>query len=382
MTVDLHVLCEQFCELKPPQMRDRLIFEAVAVKQRSQTEVAREHGISQPRVAQILVEVGRWVARVVPQAHDQLSQEERLGLAGFLVESQLRYWQDLATAAWTTSGENKVVLKETPRKDGSIVREETMIPQGRKIGFLNAGMRLALALARLSGVDTSGRTQRMAAMAEAAARRANVNAGRPSQVVPKAEATAEDGLGSPSYELEGVPSCEPEKELIAPSGNSAAAEPADSSQDECLPLDTRFHWTLEEEHEAAVNRLIKEFREGEEPVTVSDEVLREVCERIWEDTFRAEGEEFHRMKHLWFPHLVGSAAPSEPPAVDIVAAPSVGKSCTGSETKPLALHEPLERMPSVPRRLPRSERRRLRREWERRRSQANRRQFLAPLAAG
>ena len=66
MTVDLHVLCEQFRELKPPQHRDRLIFEAVAVKQRSQTEVAREHGISQPRVAQIVVEVGRWVARVRP----------------------------------------------------------------------------------------------------------------------------------------------------------------------------------------------------------------------------------------------------------------------------------------------------------------------------
>ena len=37
MTVDLQVLCEQFRELKPPQLRDRLIFEAVAVKQRSQT---------------------------------------------------------------------------------------------------------------------------------------------------------------------------------------------------------------------------------------------------------------------------------------------------------------------------------------------------------
>src|SRR6185436_15302060 len=137
MTVDLQVLCEQFRELKPPQLRDRQIFEAVAVKQRSQTEVAREHGISQPRVAQILVEVGAWVARVVPQALDQLTQEERLGLATFLVESQLRYWQDLVTAAWTKGEDAKVVRKDIPQKDGSIIREEMVIPQGRKVGLLN-----------------------------------------------------------------------------------------------------------------------------------------------------------------------------------------------------------------------------------------------------
>jgi len=380
MTVDLHVLCEQFRDLKPPQQRDRLIFEAVAVKQRSQTEVAREHGISQPRVAQIVVEVGRWVARVVPQAHEQLSQEERLGLASFLVESQLRYWQDLVTTAWTTSGENKVVLKETPRKDGSIVREETTIPQGRKIGFLNAGMRLALALARLGGVDTSGRTQRMAAMAEAAARRANVTVGRPSQAVPNAEATAVDGTGVPSYE--------PEKSLIGETGKSAATEPDDSAQDECLPLDTRFHWTLEQEREASVNRLMKVFREDEEPVTVSDEELRKGCELIWESQFRAAGEEFHRMKHLWFPHLVGSTPPNKPTSA---VAPPLHELSAEPTTKSLAIHEPLEQSgadllreqkTNVPSRMSRGERRRLRREWERRRLEASRRQFLQPLAAG
>jgi hypothetical protein len=331
-------------------------------------------------VAQIVVEVGRWVARVVPQAHEQLSQEERLGLASFLVESQLRYWQDLVTAAWTTSGENKVVLKETPRKDGSIVREETTIPQGRKIGFLNAGMRLALALARLSGVDTSGRTQRMAAMAEAAARRANVNGGRPSQAVANAEAPSVDGTGVPSYE--------PGKSLIDETGNSDAPAHDDSAQDECLSLDTRFHWTLAEEREASVNRLMKVFREDEEPVTVSDEVLRGTCERIWEEDFRAEAEEFHRMKHLWFPHLVGSAAPSEPPAA---VAPPQGEPAAAPATKSLAIHEPLEqpgadRLPgqktNVPSRMSRGERRRLRRERERRRLEASRRQFLQPLAAG
>jgi hypothetical protein len=374
MTVDLHALCEQFRELKPPQLRDRLIFEAVAVKQRSQTEVAREHGISQPRVAQIVVEVGRWVARVVPQAHDQLSQEERLGLASFLVESQLRYWQDLVTTAWTTSGEAKVVLKETPRKDGSIVREQTAIPQGRKIGFLNAGMRLALALARLSGVDTSGRTQRMAAMAEAAARKADLRQ-PPFESVSNAEAHAADGTGVPSYDTK--------KSLIDETGNSEAPAPADSSQDECLSLDTRFHWTLKEEREASVNRLMKVFREDEEPVTVSDEVLRGTCERIWEENFRAEAEEFHRMKHLWFPHLVGSAAPSEPPAA---VSPPQGEPAAAPATKSLAIHEPLEQLPTqktnVPSRLSRGERRRLRREWERRRLEASRRQFLQPLAVG
>jgi hypothetical protein len=394
MTVDLQVLCEQFRELKPPQLRDRQIFEAVAVKQRSQTEVAREHGISQPRVAQILVEVGAWVARVVPQALDQLTQEERLGLATFLVESQLRYWQDLATAAWTKGGDEKVVRKVIPQKDGSIIHEETVIPQGRKIGLLSASMRLALALARLAGVDTSGRTQRMAAMAEAAARRANgANVGRPSQAVPNVEAQAEDGLGSPSYEA----GAEAEKELIGQTGNSAATEPAGSSQDECLSLDTRFHWTLEEEREAGVKRLMKVLREDEEePVTVSDEELRGACEQLWENEFRAEAEKFHRMKHHWYPHLVGSAPRSEPPAGRTATAPPLSEPQATSDTRPLAIHEPLEQigvpdshpgpptqpMENISSRLPRGERRRLRREWERRRAQANRRQFFAPIAAG
>ena len=48
-------------------MRDRLIFEAVVVENRPQTEVAAEMGISQPRVSQIVVEVGKWLERVLPQ---------------------------------------------------------------------------------------------------------------------------------------------------------------------------------------------------------------------------------------------------------------------------------------------------------------------------
>jgi hypothetical protein len=45
-------------------------------------------------------------------------------------------------------------------------------------------------------------------------------------------------------------------------------------------------------------------------------------------------------------------------------------------------HSPLQQQEHIPSRLPRGQRRRLRREWERRRQEANRRQFLAPLAAG
>lgn len=98
------------------------------------------------------------------------------------------------------------------------------------------------------------------------------------------------------------------------------------------------------------------------------------------------------MKHLWFPHLVGSAAPNERPPGNTVAATPLGV----SDPEPLAIHEPREQngdtnplrdpLPqqkeNIPSRLPRGERRRLRRQWERRRSQAKGRQFLAPLAAG
>src|SRR6185369_12998367 len=160
--------------------------------------------------------------------------------------------------------------------------------------------------------------------------------GRPFRAVSDVDATTTDGTGVPSYE--------PEKSLIDETENSAATAPADSSQDECLSLDTRFHWTLEEEREATVNGLMKTLREDPDPVTVSDEELRKGCELIWETEFRAAGEEFHRMKHLWFPHLVGSAPPLKPTTT---VAPPRCEPSAAFESKPLAIHESLEQ-PGAP----------------------------------
>ena len=77
MSIDLQNLNEQVRELQPPSARDRLIFEAVVVKGRGQEEVAAEQGISQPRVSQIVEEVGEWLSRAVAAARAAKRDRER-----------------------------------------------------------------------------------------------------------------------------------------------------------------------------------------------------------------------------------------------------------------------------------------------------------------
>lgn len=328
MNIDLQNLNEQLKELQPPQLRDRLIFEAVEMNGRGQREVAAEHGVSQPRVAQIVVEVGEWLARVLPQGMKEIATPGRLALGTFLAEARLTHLQQVVMAAWEGSCADRVTRKEGLLKNGRGNWWETItVPQSGKVGFLSAALRLALAQARLAGVDTSGRTQRQAA----------------------------------------------EKSLIAQTEKSAASEKTDSPEDERLSLDTRRSWTLEQEHDELVNRLIKDFRADPEFPPVTDVEMRVLCEKIWEEEFQAGAEEFHRTKYTQAepasgPHKLGGEAASELTLV------------SGDREAGMPRSSTRDASPSP---LPRGKGRRLRREWEKRRSRAERRrEFLAPLAAG
>ena len=86
MSLDLQNLNAELRELDPPQLRDRLIYEAVVLKNRGQCAVAAEHGISQPRVSQIVGEVGEWLDRVLPGTRRYEQEGGRVAVGTFVVE--------------------------------------------------------------------------------------------------------------------------------------------------------------------------------------------------------------------------------------------------------------------------------------------------------
>ena len=91
MTCDLQSLNWELADLKPPIPRDRLIFEEVMVKGRSQLEVAGEHGISQPRVSIIVGEVTAWLCRVLPERAAKEAAGGQAALGFWLAQARLEF---------------------------------------------------------------------------------------------------------------------------------------------------------------------------------------------------------------------------------------------------------------------------------------------------
>jgi len=147
----------------------------------------------------------------------------------------------------------------------------------------------------VGGVDTSGRTQRMA---PCRGPRPGERWRRPSQARLECEETGADGTGVPSYE----------RKKSYRETRIGGLPQADSSQvNDCLS--TRFTGLLER----SVKHLSTPYesaREDEEPVTVSDEVLRRsVRTNFGTSEFRAEARRMSQEKHIRFPHMVGATAP-------------------------------------------------------------------------
>ena len=115
MSLDLQFLNDQLRELKPPQLRDRLIFEAVVVRQRGQCEVAAEHGVSQPRVSQIVVEVGEWLDRSLPRVRQNESTGGEMAVGKFVVEAQIDFLLQQTMHDLEESRKDKVTKKAGTR---------------------------------------------------------------------------------------------------------------------------------------------------------------------------------------------------------------------------------------------------------------------------
>jgi hypothetical protein len=127
-----------------PSQRNREVFAAVAMG-KSHTEVANEFGLTQPRVTQIMRQVREWSMQVAGGEMGEFNEVQRLRLAEETLRVQLDGWMRMAMGEWRRS-----------RKEGL----------GR-VTFLNAASRLASNLAKLAGVDVSGKTARLKAEQQA-----------------------------------------------------------------------------------------------------------------------------------------------------------------------------------------------------------------------
>jgi len=127
-----------------PSQRNREVFAAVALG-KSHAEAADQFGLTQPRVTQIVRQVREWSMQVVGGELGEYNEIQRLRLAEETLRVQLDGWMRMAMGEWRRS-----------RREGL----------GR-VTFLNAASRLASNLAKLAGVDVSGKTARLKAEQQA-----------------------------------------------------------------------------------------------------------------------------------------------------------------------------------------------------------------------
>ncbi|MGI8981339.1 MAG: hypothetical protein ACR2FY_19105 [Pirellulaceae bacterium] len=120
-----------------PSLRNREIFAAV-VTGKSHSQAAAEFQLTQPRVTQIVEQVRDWMTQVSRGEDHDYTEIQKLRLAEETLRIQLDGWMRMAMQEWFRS-----------------CRESS-----GKATFLNQATRLATNLARLAGVDVTGKTAR------------------------------------------------------------------------------------------------------------------------------------------------------------------------------------------------------------------------------
>ncbi|MGI8980649.1 MAG: hypothetical protein ACR2FY_15590 [Pirellulaceae bacterium] len=127
-----------------PSRRNRDVFAAVAMG-KSHSEAASEFGLTQPRVTQIVRQVREWSMQAGGGELGEYNEVQRLRLAEEILQRQFDGWMRMVMEEWRRS-----------RREGL----------GRA-SYLTTAMRLGSNLARLSGVDVSGKTARIKAEQQA-----------------------------------------------------------------------------------------------------------------------------------------------------------------------------------------------------------------------
>ena len=268
MSIDLQNLNEQVRELQPPSVRDRLIFEQVVVKGRGQCEVAAEHGISQPRVSQIVAQVGEWLSRALPQGRQHESPAGELAVAAYVVEAQIDFLLQRTMHDIQESRKEKVTEKAGTRGAVQWTEVKTEKRPIVKVGLLNAALRLAQAKAKLAGVDVTGRAQREAAIAEERQRREARTRGQGTGVGgQEAEENAERQMKQPlirKTENRAVVA-----EMVQPQVQAGKEDKAPVGTEEFIKNEVR-------------KQLIKDLRSDPGCAGWTDEQFGEYAQRVWE----------------------------------------------------------------------------------------------------
>jgi hypothetical protein len=269
MSIDLQNLNEQLRELQPPSARDRLIFEAVVVKGRGQCEVAAEQGISQPRVSQIVAEVGEWLSRTLPGGRQHASPAGEMAVAAYVVEAQIDFLLQRTMHDIRESRKEKVTEKAGTR--GAVQWTETKTEKRPiiKVGLLNAALRLSQAKAKLAGVDVTGRTQRKAAIAEERQRR---------EAIARGQETSVRSQGSGKRDDE----AKVKKPLIRKNEDSGAAGEIAQPQVEAAHEDKLRSEKEEFVKNIACKQLINHLREDPRCAAWTEQQFREHAQLVWD----------------------------------------------------------------------------------------------------
>ncbi len=127
-----------------PSLRNRDIFAAV-VMGKSHAEAAEEFKLTQPRVTQIVEQVRDWISQVSRGEDSGYTEIQQLRVAEETLRIQLDGWMRMAMQEWFQSCQEGL---------------------GRTT-FLNQAARLSINLARLAGVDVTGKTARAKAEQQA-----------------------------------------------------------------------------------------------------------------------------------------------------------------------------------------------------------------------
>jgi hypothetical protein len=127
-----------------PSLRNREVFAAI-VMGKSHEKVAAEFKLSQPRVTQIVQQVRDWTVQTLEGEDYGYTAIQQLRLAEATLRIQLDGWMRMSMEEWERSCREKY---------------------GRTT-FLGQASRLAMQLARLAGVDVSGKTARLLAQQQA-----------------------------------------------------------------------------------------------------------------------------------------------------------------------------------------------------------------------
>ena len=273
MSIDLQNLNEQVRELQPPSARDRLIFEAVVVRGRGQCEVAAEQGISQPRVSQIVAEVGEWLNRALPQGRQCESPAGEMAVAAYVVEAQIDFLFQRTMHDIRESRKEKVTEKAGTRGTVQWTEVKTEKRPIVKVGLLNAALRLSQAKAKLAGVDVTGRTQREAAIAEERQRR---------EAMARGQETGDKGQDTRDIETTETATQQVKKPLIKKNEKSEVAVETVQPQVEAAHEDKLRGEKEELIKNSACKQLINHLRHDPECAGWTDEQFREHAQLIWD----------------------------------------------------------------------------------------------------